>query len=79
MGSLEKFLEMVKLLKNKEYSPTKLSRELNADKRTVDKMITTAEKLNLVSCRAFKIEGKTYKACSLTPDYKQKIRRENHE
>ena len=76
MGSLEKFSEMVNLLKKKEYSPTKLSRELNADKRTVDKMIETAEKLNLVSCRAFEVEGKTYKACSLSPDYKKKLRKE---
>lgn len=71
MGSIEKFPKMLELLKKERYSPTMLARKLEADKRTVDKMIKAGMKMNIIGCKSIKISGRKYTVCGLSDDYRR--------
>lgn len=71
MTSINKLPELINLLKKKECSPTMISKELNSDKRTVDKMLNVTNKLNMTFCKAITIEDREYRSCSLTPEFKR--------
>ena len=75
MGSIDKFPELIKLLRKKAYSPTRIAQEIKSDKRTVNKMLEVGSKLNITSCKSIKIEDKKYRVCRLTPEFKKNLRR----
>ncbi|MCK4717098.1 MAG: hypothetical protein KAT70_00405 [Thermoplasmata archaeon] len=67
--------KMVDLLANEgNLSPTKIAKKLHCDKRTVDNMLDTTNDLDMTVCISVDIEGRTYRSCSLTKEYK-KIRK----
>lgn len=67
---------MIKLLEKRSYSPTMIARKLDADKRTVDKMIKVGVRMNIVGCKSVKINGRNYTDCGLTTDYRKMIKKE---
>ena len=71
-SSIEKLPEMIKLLKRREeVSPNKNAIEINADRRTVDKLLKISSEMGFVGCKAMKIEGREYRVCGLTPKFKK--------
>lgn len=62
---------MVDLLQKECQSPTMLAKKLNADKRTVDKMIRAGMKMNIIGCQSLKMSGREYKVCCLSNEYKR--------
>ena len=71
MKSIDKLPKLINLLKRKQCSPTKISKELNSDKRTVDKMLEVTNKLSITSCKSIKIEGREYRSCGITPEFRK--------
>lgn len=70
-SSIEKFPEMIYILKRGEASPNKLASQLHSDRRTVEKLLDAATEMNIVGCKSMKIEGRNYRACGLTPNFKK--------
>jgi len=62
---------MLDLLQKESYSPTMIAKKLNADKRTVDKMIQASMKMNIVDCDSLRVSGKEYRVCRLSDDYRR--------
>lgn len=62
---------MLDLLQKESCTPTMIARKLNADKRTVDKMIQASIKMNIVNCHSLKVSGKEYRVCDLSDDYRK--------
>lgn len=75
-SSIEKLPDMIKLLKNREASPNKIAMEINADRRTVDKLLKATTEIGMVGCKSMEIEGREYRVCSLTPRFKEMLERE---
>lgn len=75
-SSIEKLPDMIKLLKNREASPNKIATEINADRRTVDKLLKATTEIGMVGCKSMEIEGREYRVCSLTPRFKEMLERE---
>lgn len=73
MGSIDKFPELIKLLRKKAYSPTRIAQEIKSDKRTVNKMLNVGRKLNITACKSIKIEGRRYRVCKLNPKFKKNL------
>jgi len=71
MTTIKKFTRMISLLEKEDHTPTMIARKLGADKRTIDKMIQEAMKMNLIGCQSLKISGKQYRVCSLSDGYKK--------
>ena len=78
MASIDKFPELVQLLRRKECSPTKIAREINSDKRTVNKMLEVGNKLNITVCKSLRIDKREYKACTLSPEFKKILGGKKH-
>lgn len=74
MGTIDKFPEMIKLLKNKKYAPTRIAKELKTDKRTVDKMIEAGKKLNILKCETVELSGKKFVGCTVSERFKKNMR-----
>jgi len=71
MGTIDKFPALVELLKNRKYSPTKIAKELEADKRTVDKMIEVGTKLNILTCESIEVSGRKFMSCTVSENFKK--------
>lgn len=76
MGTIDKFPEMVKFLKDKKCSPTKIAKQIEADKRTVDKMIKVGTELNILECKSLEISGKQFMTCTISADFKRLMKKE---
>lgn len=75
-SSIEKLPEMINFLREREASPSRIATELNADRRTVDKLLENTIKLGLVGCNSMNIESREYRVCTLTPKFKKFLEEE---
>jgi predicted transcriptional regulator len=72
MSAIEKLPKMIKLLEQKaSLSPNKISKELQSDRRTTEKLLETSEKIGIVDCRSIEVSGREFRSCSLNPEYKK--------
>ena len=63
---------MLRVLKvSRAYSPNMIAKKISCDKRTVEKMLKTGIKLNMIKCKDFKLGNRTYRACRLSKNFKK--------
>ena len=70
-SSIEKLPRMIRILRRNELSPNKIAQQLNSDRRTVERMLNTAIEMQIVGCKSMRIEGRNYRVCGLTPNFKK--------
>lgn len=70
-SSIKKLPEMIEFLKKEEATPNRIAKELNSDRRTVEKMLDSTTEMKIVGCRSMEISGRKYRVCGLTPEYKK--------
>ena len=72
MKTIEKFQKMIDILYAEGgMSPAKISRQLQADVRTIGPMIRVAERLELITCEKLILSNKTYGKIDLTSGYRR--------
>lgn len=71
MKTIEKFQKMISILYAEGgMSPAKISKQLQADVRTIMPMVRVAERLELVACEKLMLSNKTYSKIDLTSGYR---------
>lgn len=76
MKTIEKFQKMIDMLYAEGgMSPAKISKQLQADVRTIMPMILVAERLELVTCEKLMLSNKTYSKIDLTSGYRGLLER----
>jgi len=72
MNAIEKFQKMIDMLYTEgSLSPTKISKRLRADFRTMGPMVRVAEQLKLITHEKLTLSGKTYRKLELTSGYRR--------
>lgn len=70
--TIEKFQKMIDILYTKgSMSPAKISRQLQADIRTIRPMIRVAERLELITCEKLILSYKVYRKIELTAGFRE--------
>ena len=73
--TIEKFQKMIDILYTEGgVSPTKMSRKLQADNRTVIPVIQVAEQLGLITCKKLILSARTYSEIDLTSGYRRLLK-----
>ena len=69
-SSIEKFPQMIEILRKSESTPNKLAIKLHSDRRTIEKLLKVATKMKFVDFKSLLIENRDYRIYFLTSKFK---------
>ena len=74
--SVENLPKVIKLLDVRQnISPSRITREINSDRRTVEKVLKAGMDSGIIKCYRAKIGKKIYSACGLDPNFEKLYRK----